>query len=93
MGSKHLTNNILAEVHSAELFSFAVTMSGTTPADQDSIKAYLFPHESFSEAVCESPETERYNKQVEAEFFILRDYAIIVESMWTEQTSLSCAST
>ena len=92
MGSKHLTINILAAVHSAEYFSFAVIMSGTTPTDQDSIKAYHFPHESFSEAVCELPETERYNKQVEAEFLILRDYSIIMESIWTKQASLSCAS-
>ena len=46
-------------------------MAEINPTDHKSISAHLFPDEGFSEAVSELGETERDNKQVEAEFSIL----------------------
>ena len=46
-------------------------MAEINPTDHKSISDHLFPDES--EAVSELDETERDNKQVEAEFSILRN--------------------
>ena len=60
-------------------------MAEINPTDHKSISAHLFPDEGFSEAVSELGETERDNKQVEAEFSILEimDWAnsILVHGM------------
>ena len=49
-------------------------MSEINRTDCTSIKARHFPNEGFLEADCESIESKRDNKRVEAEFSILRNY-------------------
>ena len=41
VGSKHLTMNLLAAVHFAQYFSFAVIMSEIRPTDHKSLKIFL----------------------------------------------------
>ena len=64
--------NILAAIHFAQYFSFAVIISGINPTDHKST-AHHFPHKDFCEAYLESVELQRDNKLVEAEFSILKD--------------------
>ena len=59
VGWKHLMINILAAVHFAQYFSFAVIMSEINPINQKGITARHF---------------QRDNKRVEADFSISRDY-------------------
>ena len=68
VGWKHLMMNILAAVHFAWYFSFAVIMSEIHPTDHDSITARNFPEEGFSEADGEFCWVEKDYKLVEAKF-------------------------